>query len=216
MKSIEEARAFIRANTRPKTLADLPIAIWQADEITPIWSATEADLEKHRLAPPFWAFAWAGGQAICRWLFEDGEPVQFRRVLDLAAGCGIVAITAAKLGAKQALANDIDPMCEAACAENAYLNNVEIGWLGGDLISGPPPDVDVILAGDVFYEKPMAEAFLTFLKRCRAKGIDVIVGDPGRSYFPREGLTHLAEYDIATTMELESTLVKRTRVWRLD
>lgn len=212
---MDDPRAFIREHTRPLSLPDLPIAIWQADEITPIWSATETDLAKHCIAPPFWAFAWAGGQAIARWLFEDGEPVRGKRVLDLACGCGLAAIAAAKLGAAQALANDIDPMCEAACMENAYLNNVEVGWLGGDLIAAAPPPVDVILAGDVFYEKPMAEAFLAYLKRCRDAGIDVIVGDPGRTYFPREGLEPLAEFDIATTVELESMLSKRTRVWRL-
>jgi predicted nicotinamide N-methyase len=210
-----EANAFIRTNTRPIAVDGLPISIWQADEITPIWTATESDLEKQRLAPPFWAFAWAGGQAVARWLFEHPGIVKDRRVLDLACGCGVAAIAAAMCGARPSLGNDIDAMCEAACAVNAELNGVDVGWMGGDLVSGPPPEVDVILAGDVFYEKPMAEAFLGFLARCRDAGIDVIVGDPGRSYFPRQGLVQLAEYEIATTMELESAMAKRTRVWRL-
>jgi predicted nicotinamide N-methyase len=210
----EEARTFIRANTRIRPVEDLPLSFWQADEITPIWTATEHDLEAARLAPPFWAFAWAGGQAIARWIYENPDIVRGKRTLDLACGCGVAAIAAAQCGAKKSLANDIDPMCEAATLLNAELNNVTVGWLGGDLIGSTPPGVDIILAGDVFYEKPMAEAFLAFLTRCKASGIDVIVGDPGRSYFPK-GLSLLADYAIPTTMELESMLVKQTRVWRL-
>jgi predicted nicotinamide N-methyase len=210
-----EARDFIRANTRVCAVAGLPLSFWQADEITPIWTATEHDLEAARLAPPFWAFAWAGGQAIARWLYEHPETVAGKRVLDLACGCGVAAIAAAQCGAATSLANDIDPMCEAATLLNAELNVVSVGWLGGDLVAGAPPDVDVILAGDVFYEKPMAEAFLAFLTRCKTAGTDIIVGDPGRAYFPRQGLTLLGDYAIPTTLELESMLVKQTRVWRL-
>jgi predicted nicotinamide N-methyase len=209
-----DARDFIRANTRVRPVAGLPLSFWQADEITPIWTATEHDLEAARLAPPFWAFAWAGGQAIARWLYAHPETVHGKRVLDLACGCGVAAIAAAQCGAATSLANDIDPMCEAATLLNAELNGVSVSWLGGDLISRTPPDVDVILAGDVFYEKPMAEAFLAFLTRGKATGIDVIVGDPGRAYFPK-GLSLLADYAIPTTLELESMLVKQTRVWRL-
>lgn len=209
-------RAFIRANTRAAPVAGLaPIRLWTADELTPIWEATEADLAKANVDPPFWAFPWAGGQAVSRYLLDNPEIVAGLRVLDLACGSGLCAIAAVKAGATCVEANDIDPMCEAAVAENAALNGVAIDWLGGDLLGAAPPAVDVLLAADVFYEQDMAKRFLAFLRRAADAGVRVIVGDPGRTYFPRDAFTQVAEYDVATTTEIENRPVKSARVWRL-
>lgn len=168
------------------------------------------------LPPPFWAFAWAGGQALARWLLDHPEEVAGQRVIDLATGSGLVAVAAMKAGAADVLAADIDPFCAAAVAANARANDVQIAFTADNLLDAPPPAVDVICAGDVFYERPMAEAMMAWLTRARASGTRVIVGDPGRSYFPKSGLTLLAEYSVPTTRELEDQEVKRSRVWSLD
>ncbi len=208
--------AFIRANTRPVEVAGLePLQIWTADELTPIWEATEADLAKANVDPPFWAFAWAGGQAVARYLLDNPEMAAGKRVLDLACGSGLCALAAARAGAALVLANDIDPVCEAAVAANAELNGLRLEWLGGDLLEADPPRADVILAGDVFYEEGMAQRFLAFLRRASQAGARVIVGDPGRMYFPRDAFTQAAEYDVTTTTEIENNPVKSARVWTL-
>ena len=217
---LPEAVAFIRSHTRAAPVPGLePIRLWTADELTPIWEATEADLARHRIDPPFWAFPWAGGQAVARYLLDHPETVRDKRVLDLACGSGLLAIAALRAGAASVLANDIDPMCEAAVAANADLNNVMIQWSGADLLAGPASDIaadiDVVLAGDVFYEQQMAKRFLAFLQRMRAAGASVIVGDPGRLYFPRDAFRQLAEYDVTTTTEIENNPVKAARVWTL-
>ncbi|MBU4567840.1 MAG: 50S ribosomal protein L11 methyltransferase, partial [Alphaproteobacteria bacterium] len=177
--SLESKRAFIRANTRLGRVEGLeqngpggtgPMQIWQADEITPIWTATDADLEHKGIEPPFWAFPWAGGQAVARLVLERPALVAGKRVLDIATGSGMIAIAAAWAGAAQVLANDIDPLCEAAVSLNAEANGVAIDWLGGNLLDRPPPDIDVILAGDIFYQKQMAQQFLDWLGRATARG----------------------------------------------
>lgn len=215
---------FIRRNTRRQPVDNLalphlspprPMQLWLADEITPIWSATEADLQREGLEPPFWAFAWAGGQAVARLVLERPEIVAGQRVLDIACGSGMVAIAAAAAGAAEVSANDIDPICEAALCLNAAANGVAARWLGGNLLDTPPPDVDVILAGDIFYEQAMAARFLDWLVVAAARGVAVYAGDPGRAYAPDGGAPPVAEYDIAVTMELESALTRRARVWRL-
>lgn len=222
-RTLNEMKAFIRANTRLTPVAGLrrgsgksaEMLIWQADEITPIWSATEADLARQGLDPPFWAFPWAGGQAVARLILERPELVRGKCVLDIAAGSGMIAIAAAMSGAADVLANDIDPLCEAAIALNAEANQVTIGWIGGDLLQAPPPKVDVILAGDIFYQKQMADRFLDWLGRASAQGADVYAGDPGRAYAPQRGAAPIAEYDIETTTDLESVTLRRSRVWKL-
>lgn len=214
-------KVFIRANTRLAPVVGLcsgnraELLIWQADEIAPIWSATEADLARQGLDPPFWAFPWAGGQAVARLILERPQLVKGKRVLDIAAGSGMIAIAAAMSGATSVVANDIDPLCEAATALNAKANGVKIGWIDGDLLHGPPPNVDVILAGDIFYQKQMAERFLDWLARAAAQGADVYAGDPGRAYAPQGGAAPIAEYDIETTADLESVTLRRSRVWKL-
>lgn len=208
---------FIAANTRLQTVPHAPeISLWLADEITPLWRLTEEELGEMGLPPPFWAFAWAGGQALARWLLDHPAEVTGERVIDLATGSGLVAVAAMKAGAASVLAADIDPFCAAAVAANARSNGVEIAFTDANLLDAPPPPVDLICAGDVFYEKPMAEAVLKWLKQAQANGTRVIVGDPGRTYFPRSGLTLLAEYTVPTTRELEDQEVKRSRVWSLD
>lgn len=208
---------FIAANTRLQAVPHAPeISLWLADEITPLWRLTEEELGEMGLPPPFWAFAWAGGQALARWLLDHPDQVAGQRVIDLATGSGLVAVAAMKAGAASVLAADIDPFCAAAVAANATSNGVEIAFTDANLLDAPPPPADLICAGDVFYEKPMAEAVLAWLKRAQANGTRVIVGDPGRTYFPRSGLTLLAEYTVPTTRELEDQEVKRSRVWSLD
>lgn len=213
--SLQEAVAFIRSHTRPADVPGLPLRLWTADELTPIWEATEADLARHRIDPPFWAFPWAGGQAVARYLIDHPETVRGERVLDLACGSGLVAIAAMKAGAASVTANDIDPMCEAAVMANAGLNDVAIGWTGGDLLATMIDGFDVVLAGDVFYEQEMAKRFVAFLQRAHAAGTTVFVGDPGRTYFPRDAFRQVAEYAVATSTEIENDPVKTARVWTL-
>lgn len=208
--------AFILANTRLQTVPHAPeISLWLADEITPIWKMTEEELGDLGLPPPFWAFAWAGGQAIARWLLDNPEEVRGRTVLDFATGSGLVGIAALKAGAASVTGCDIDPFCAAAVTVNARANGVVMGFTGQNLLDAPPPAVDLICAGDVCYEKPMTERVLDWLASARAQGTRVLLGDPGRTYLPKSGLTFLAEYRVQTTRELEDYEIKRTCVWSL-
>jgi len=168
------------------------------------------------LPPPFWAFAWAGGQGLARWLLDNPAEVAGTRVLDLAAGSGLVGIAAIRAGAASVLCADIDPFCAAAVALNAEANGVTLAFTDADLLDGAPPDVEVICAGDVFYEQPMAGRVLAWLSRAADRGTRVLVGDPLRTYFPKQGFDLLAEYAVPTTRELEDDAVKRTRVWTLS
>ncbi|CAN7282008.1 class I SAM-dependent methyltransferase [Brevundimonas sp. LjRoot202] len=214
---IPDPAAFILANTRLQPVPHAPeISLWLADEVTPIWRLTEDELGEMGLPPPFWAFAWAGGQGLARWLLDHPDEVAGKRVLDFAAGSGLVGIGAMKAGATSVLCADIDPFCAAAVALNAGANRVALGFTDGDLLDTPPPDVDVICAGDVFYERPMAERVLAWLSTAADRGVRVLVGDPLRTYFPKHGFDLLAEYEVPITRELEDSAVKRTRVWMLS
>jgi len=213
--TLDEAKAFIRANTRAVSVPGLPIRLYTADELTPIWEATEKDLAEANVAPPFWAFPWAGGQALARYVINNPDTVRGKLVLDLASGSGLVAVAAALAGAAQVVANDIDPMCEAAVALNAELNGVSIDYLGGNLLEVEPPDYDVILAADVFYEQTPARLFRAMLERAHANGSLILAGDPGRTYFPRDAFRQVAEYAVETTTEIENNPVKSARVWTL-
>lgn len=222
--TLERRKAFIRTNTRlgpveglllPHLTPPACMQVWQADEITPIWAATETDLERQGLEPPFWAFPWAGGQGVARYILGHPEAVRGKRVLDVACGGGMLAIAAAAAGAREVSANDIDTMCEAATALNAEANGVSVRWTGGNLLTTPPPEVDVILAGDVFYERDMSAGFQEWFARAAEAGITVYAGDPGRAYAPKGGPDPIAGYDIATTLELESAQTRRALVWRV-
>lgn len=214
---ITDAAAFIRENTRVQTVPHAPeVSLWLADEVTPIWRLTEEELGDMGLPPPFWAFAWAGGQGLARWLLDHPHEAAGKRVLDFAAGSGLVGVAAMKAGAASTLCADIDPFCGAAVAMNAELNGVVLGFSDADLLDAPAPEVDLICAGDVFYEKPMAERVLAWLIEAQGRGVRVLVGDPIRTYFPKSGFELLAEYAVPTTRELEDSEVKRTRVWTLS
>ena len=211
----EARRAFILENTRPQAPPHTPeLTLHLADEVTPIWRLTEEALAEIGLPPPFWAFAWAGGQALARYVLDNPQVVAGKRVIDFASGSGIVAIAALKAGAASVLAADIDAYCAAALALNAQANGVACESTGEDLLDAPAPAwAEVILAGDICYEKPLAEKVMAWLGAARARGATCLIGDPGRSYFPRTGLTKLAEYQVATTRELEDMEVKKTAVW---
>ncbi|KQW82930.1 class I SAM-dependent methyltransferase [Brevundimonas sp. Root1279] len=213
---IADPAAFILANTRFQPVPHAPeVSLWLADEITPIWRLTEEELGEMGLPPPFWAFAWAGGQGLARWVLDHPEEVAGKRVLDFAAGSGLVGIAAMKAGAASALCADIDPFCGAAVALNAAANGVALTFTDADLLDAQPPEVEVICAGDVFYEQPMSGRVLDWLRMAAANGTRVLVGDPLRTYFPKDGFDLLAEYEVPTTRELEDNAVKRTRVWTL-
>jgi predicted nicotinamide N-methyase len=210
-------RDFILANTRRQRPPHAPeLELYLADEITPIWRMTEEALQEIGLPPPFWAFAWAGGQALARYVLDHPQVVAGRRVVDFASGSGIVGIGALKAGAADVLCADIDPFCGAALALNAQANGVACAFTDADLLDAPPPAwAQVILAGDICYEKPLAGRVMDWLRAARAAGATVLIGDPGRSYFPRQGLEKLAEYQVPTTRELEDQEVKKTAVWSL-
>jgi predicted nicotinamide N-methyase len=211
-----DRKAFITAHTVARPVPSVPqIKLYQADDATALWQMTEADLDQHQLPPPFWAFAWSGGQALAKYVLETPDIVAGKTVLDLACGSGMVGIAAAIAGAAQVICNDIDPYCEAAVSLNAGLNQCQIAFLGGNLLTAGLPDVEVILAGDIAYERPMAEAMLTVLRAEVAKGKAVYIGDPHRTYFPKSGLTRCADYEITTSADLEDKPVKPATVWRL-
>jgi predicted nicotinamide N-methyase len=214
--SLEGRSAFILENTRLQRPPHTPeLTLHLADEITPIWRMTEEALAEIGLPPPFWAFAWAGGQALARYVLDNPAIVAGKRAVDFASGSGLVGIAAMRAGAAHVLAADIDAFCGAALALNAKANGVAVDFTDRDLLDAPPPAVEVILAGDICYEKPLAEKVMAWLGAARAAGATVLIGDPGRSYFPREGLTKLAEYQVPTTRELEDMEVKKTAVWTL-
>jgi predicted nicotinamide N-methyase len=216
VQTLEGRRAFIADNTRLLPTPHAPeLVLHLADEITPLWKLTEEALEEIGLPPPFWAFAWAGGQALARYVLDHPEIVRGKTVVDFATGSGIVAVAAMKAGAKSVLAADIDVFCEAAVAMNAAANGVEVDFTDANLLDAPPPPADVLLAGDICYEGPMATAVMAWLAQGRAAGASVLIGDPGRTYFPKDGLEKLAEYQVPTTRELEDLAIKRTSVWTL-
>lgn len=206
---------FILANTTLLAPPHVPeIRLHLADEAHELWTKTEEELQEIGLPPPFWAFAWAGGQGLARYVLDHPEIVRGKKVLDFASGSGLVAIAAAKAGAAHVLAADIDPFCRAAIRLNAEVNGVSIDHSGEDLI-GHDGGWDVLLAGDVFYEKPLADQLTPWLSSLRQRGADVVVGDPGRYYLPRRGLQSLASYEVPVSRALEDAEIKKTSVWRL-
>jgi predicted nicotinamide N-methyase len=214
---IPDPQTFIRANTRVRPVPLVTeISLHLADEAVPLWKKTEEQLNEEGLPPPFWAFAWAGGQALARYVLDHADCVRGKHVLDLASGSGLVAIAACKAGAREVTAADIDAFAREAVKLNADLNEVALTCLGDDLLTVRTSDQwDVVLAGDIFYERETAERALTFVSRQASRGASVLIGDPGRSYLPKERLAKLAEYSVPVTRELEDNEIKRTAVWTL-
>jgi len=210
-----EAEVFVRTQTALATPALVPeIRLHLASAVTPLWLATEAALAAREVPPPYWAFAWPGGQALARYILDDPAVVGGRRVLDFAAGSGLVGIAAALAQAAAATAADIDRIAAAAIALNAAANGVTIDVMQDDPI-GRPSAWDVVLAGDVCYEQPMAGRATEWLRQLAAAGTEVLLGDPGRSYRPADGLVELARYRVPTSLDLETRTECETVVWRL-
>lgn len=212
--SPEGAERFILANTALMAPPHVPeLKLHLASEAHDLWQKTEEELAEIGLPPPFWAFAWAGGQGLARYVLDHPETVHGRHVLDFASGSGLVAIAAAKAGAATVLAADIDPFCEAAIRLNAEANGVSVAFSAADLV-GTDGGWDAVLAGDVFYEKPFADRLTPWFTAFQQRGATVLVGDPGRAYLPKNRLEQLAVYEVPVTRALEDAEVKRTTVWR--
>ncbi|MFD9124348.1 class I SAM-dependent methyltransferase [Kitasatospora sp. NPDC059571] len=208
--------AFVREVTRPAPVPFVPeVRLQMADDAIELWETTESARGEIGLPPPFWAFAWAGGVGVARYVLDNPELVAGRSVLDLAAGSGLVGIAAALRGARSVRAAEIDAYAVAAIGINAAANGVAIDAAFEDLLDGDGAPAEVVLAGDVFYERAMAARFLPFLERARDRGAVVVVGDPGRAYLPRERFTELAAYQVPVVADLEDTALKTTTVWRL-
>jgi predicted nicotinamide N-methyase len=207
---------FVRRNTAIAAPPLVPeIRLHLATEITPIWQATEESLERSAVPPPFWAFAWAGGQALARYLLDDPAEVAGRFVLDFGAGSGLVAIAAAKAGAARVLAAEIDHFAAAAIATNATLNEVEVTVTTADVIDTADPRWDVVAAGDVCYEQPMAARVARWLAALAGRGCLVLLGDPGRAYLPANRLRERARYVVPTSRELEDRDTRDGVVWQV-
>jgi predicted nicotinamide N-methyase len=211
-----DRRAFILANTEltaPPLLPEIPLHL--ATEVTPLWEATESTLATVNLPPPYWAFAWPGGRAVARHVLDVPELVAGKRVLDFAAGSGMIAIAAAKAGAAEVRAVEIDDFAATVIAMNAEANGVAVQTVCEDIGGRPLPGVDVVLAGDVCYERPMAERVISWFRGLARDGVLVIIGDPGRAYVPKTGLEALAKFAVPTSLDLEDREVRDTVVWRL-
>ncbi len=206
---------FVTENTVPAQAPLVPeITLHLASEVTPLWHATEETMAQNGLPPPYWAFAWPGGQTFARLLLDRPELARGRTVLDFASGCGIAAIAAAKSGAKRIVATEIDSFAVAALNLNAELNGVAFEIMEGDILAEPPAKWDLILAGDVCYERPMAERTLAWLDKAVAQGPEVLIADPGRAYLPKSGLTEIARHDVPTSLDLENRKIMTTVIYR--
>jgi predicted nicotinamide N-methyase len=210
-------RPFVLRQTQLGAVPGLEgIRLHLADEVLPLWHAARIETGEADPALPYWAFAWAGGLAIARYLGEHPEVVVGRRVFDLASGSGLCAIAAMQAGAARVTAADTDPFAAAAIELNARANRVRVHVVDRDVLDDDePPAVDIILAADCWYEAGLAERVLPWLHRARARSIDILVGDPGRRYLPTEDLIELAEYDVRTTTQLEDLELKIGRVYAL-
>ena len=210
-----DPEAFIRANTAIGSPSLVPeIKLYLASEVTPLWHATEATLQKSQLPPPYWAFTWPGGQALARHLLDHPALISGKHVLDIGAGSGLVAIAAKQAGAASVTAAEIDAFASAAIRLNAVLNKVTIETECRDLIGGASR-WNTILVGDMCYERPLAERLTGWLSELAARGATVFLGDPGRAYLPQEGLTEIARYTVPTSLDLEDRASRETVIWQL-
>lgn len=209
-------RAFILQNTHLLTPPLVPeVKLHLAEESLPLWEKTEEELGQMNVPPPYWAFAWAGGQALARYILDNPDLVHAKRVIDLGAGSGLCAIAAGLAGATEVLAADIDAFAAEAIALNAASNAVPLEATTADVLAAPPPAHDVLLIGDLFYEAPLAEGVLGFAGTASANGTLALAGDPRRNFFPADSFDKVAEYSVPVTRALEDSEIKRTSVWRL-
>jgi predicted nicotinamide N-methyase len=207
--------AFVRAHTRLGTAAHVPeLRLHLAEDAIDLWERVEAEVGEGDLAPPFWAFAWAGGQALARYVLDNPALVQGKHVLDLASGCGVVALAVAKAGAQRVVANEIDPFAIDAITLNAEANGLTVQTHLGDMLDGDGDGADVVLAGDIFYDKAVTSRMMPFIRRLQQRSATVLVGDPGRAHLPQEQFTEVTRYDITVPTALEDSEVKTTIVWR--
>ncbi len=211
-----DREAFIRDNTRLLAPPLVPeIRLHLAEESVPIWLKTEEELGEMNVPPPYWAFAWAGGQALARYLLDHREACRGHDVIDLGAGSGMTAIAAVMAGARSVLAADIDGYALASCRLNASVNGVAFDVTSQDLLADPPRSAGVILVGDLFYERSLADRVIAYIDAAKAQGSAVYIGDPQRNYFPRDRFTLLASYQVPVTRDLEDSEIKKTAVWRV-
>lgn len=209
-------QAFIRANTELLAPPLVPeIQLHLASESLPIWQKTEEELGEMNVPPPYWAFAWAGGQALARYILDNPDLVRSKRVLDLGAGSGLTALAPMKVGAAFALAADIDRLALIATQLNAEANGLVVATTADDLLARTPERFDVVLVGDLFYERQLADHVLSFIDAARAQGSLVLIGDPRRNYFPRDRFAQVADYRVPVTRELEDAEIKHTAVWQV-
>jgi len=212
---LTDHRQFILDNTllhEPPLVPEIRLHL--ASEIVPIWQMTEEELAQNGLPPPFWAFAWAGGQALSRYIMDHSSVVTGKTVLDFGAGSGMVGIAALKANASSVLSADIDAFAIAACKLNAEVNKVSLLVTCDDII-GSDQGWDVVLVGDMCYEQPLSQRIEIWLRSLVARGALVLIGDPGRTYLPRHGMEKIVAYAVKTTRELEDMDVRNTSVWRL-
>jgi len=213
-----DPEGFIRANTALEAPAMVPeFKLWLASEYVPIWQATKAWLDEQNVDPPYWAFCWPGGQAIARYLLDNPILVEGRRVIDFAAGSGVSSLAAARAGAASVLTNDIDALSLVAARLNARANDLALDVSMDDWLAGPEgtPDADIVIAGDVCYERDMSTRALAWLRGHARLGRLVLLGDPGRNYFSAQGLEERARYEIPTSLQLENRGMRETVVWRV-
>jgi predicted nicotinamide N-methyase len=213
-----DPEGFIRANLALERPAMVPeFTLWLATEYVPIWQATEAWMEEQNIDPPYWAFCWPGGQAIARYLLDHPDTVRGKRVIDFAAGSGVSSMAAARAGAASVVANDIDLLSLVAARLNAEANDLSFEVSADDWLAGADgaPAADVVIAGDVCYEREMSVRALAWLRGHAEAGRLVLLGDPGRNYFSAQGLEELARYEIPTSLQLENRGMRETVVWRV-
>jgi predicted nicotinamide N-methyase len=213
---VHDPTSFIRAKTKiakPSLVPELKLHL--ATEISPIWRATQTELDDLGLPPPYWAFCWPGGQALTRFLIDNPHWVKGKRVLDFAAGSGLSGIAAARAGASSVRATEIDAIAAEAIRLNADLNKARVEVVTEDMVGRMDLGLDLVLAGDVCYERPMAERVFAWFEQLAEAGVTVLMGDPGRAYLPRRGLTEVARYQVPTSIELEDKDMRLTLVWRI-
>ncbi len=213
----QDMAAYIRAQTALATPSIVPeITLHMAVELTPLWLSTEERLKQAGLPPPFWAFAWPGGQALARYILDHPCEAKDKRILDFAAGGGVAAIAAAKVGAAKSIAADIDPFALVAIQMNATRNGVVVENAREIDMEKAYLDADLILAGDVCYQQAMSVRIMRWLYLCLEKGVRILLADPGRAYVPQSGLVKLAQYDVPTSRELEDRDSRTVTIWEVQ